>query len=108
MNYEELVSRLVHMKNAIISLHEYLAPELKTRDLAILKYGFTEKQISELDNYFKEIVFNNVRPSKEDFRKKLAEIKNLPDLTDEVLEDVLLGYKSDGMYVNIIDEILKK
>lgn len=108
MDKEELYCQLMHMKNAIVALHDHLAPEFRTRDLALLKYSFTEKQISELDDYFMKITIEKSKVSKEDFRKKLAEIKGLPHLTKEVAEDVLLSYKADDLHTKVINNILKK
>ncbi|MDQ0163182.1 hypothetical protein [Aeribacillus alveayuensis] len=107
MNNEELETQLMLLKNAVVSLHEHLAPEFKTRDLVLLKYGFTEKEISELDRYFMEIFMNKLKPTKKEFRKKLAEIKGVPELTAEVVKDVLEGYKADGLHTNTINKILK-
>lgn len=107
MKQEELETQLMLMRNAIVSLHDHLAPDFRTRDLALLKHGFTEKEISDLDAYFAEIMIKKLKPSRDDFRKKLAEIKGIPSLTDQVLEDVLLGYKADEIHTNIIENVLK-
>ncbi|WP_053215885.1 hypothetical protein [Bacillus altitudinis] len=108
MDKEELYCQLMHMKNAIVALHDHLAPEFRTRDLTLLKYSFTQKQILELEDYFMQITMEKSKVSKEDFRKKLAEIKGLPHLTKEVAEEVLLSYKSDGLHTKVINNILKK
>lgn len=107
MSNEELATQLMLLKNAIVSLHEHLAPELKTRDLVLLKYGFIEKEISELDRYFMEIFMNKLNPTKKEFQKKLAEIKGIPELTAEVVKDVLEGYKADDLHTNTINKILR-
>ncbi|WP_114150685.1 hypothetical protein ACCO40_06600 [Bacillus spizizenii] len=107
MKHEELETQLMLMRNAVVSLHDHLAPDFRTRDLALLKHGFTEKEISDLDAYFAEIMIKKLKPSKDDFSKKLAEIKGIPSLTDQVLEDVLLGYKADEIHTKIIENVLK-
>ncbi|KXZ16576.1 hypothetical protein AXI59_01400 [Bacillus nakamurai] len=107
MKHEELEMQLMLMRNAIVSLHDHLAPDFRTRDLALLKHGFTEQEISDLDGFFAEIMIKKLKPSKDDFRKKLAEIKGIPSLTDQVLEDILLGYKADDLHTKIIEKVLK-
>ncbi|MEC0486412.1 hypothetical protein [Bacillus glycinifermentans] len=52
MNNEEIATQLMLMRNSITSLHEHLAPDFKTRDLVLLKHGFTEEQISKFYNFF--------------------------------------------------------
>lgn len=108
MDREELYCQLSLMKNTIMALQEHLAPEFRSRDFVLLKYSFTQKQASELDDYFMQITIEKSKVSKEDFRKKLAEIKGLPHLTKEVAEEVLLSYKSDGLHTKIVNNILKK
>ncbi|MEK5299320.1 MULTISPECIES: hypothetical protein [Bacillus] len=108
MNREELDCQLSLMKNAIMALHEHLAPEFRSRDLVLLKYSFTQKQVLELDDYFMQITMEKSKVSKEDFRKKLAEIRGLPHLTKEVAEDVLLSYKADDLHTKVVNNILKK
>jgi len=52
-------------------------------------------------------VFFNLLFGCEDFREKLAEIKGIPHFTNEATEEILLGYKSDGIHVKIINNALK-
>lgn len=40
MNNEELESRLLLIKQSIDALQEHLAPDLKTKDLVLLRYGY--------------------------------------------------------------------
>ncbi|MEC1359254.1 hypothetical protein P9D53_13295 [Bacillus haynesii] len=107
MNNEEIATQLMLMRNAITSLHEHLAPDFKTRDLVLLKHGFTEEQISQFDKYLLDVAMNKSKPSKEDFRAKLAEIKGIPHFTNEATEEILSGYKSDGIHAKIINNALK-
>lgn len=69
--YEQLETQLMLLRNAVVSLHEHLAPEFKTRDFVLLKYGFTAKEISELDRYFMELSKNKLKPTKKEFQKNL-------------------------------------
>ncbi|GIN54818.1 hypothetical protein CHCC15337_0497 [Bacillus paralicheniformis] len=43
----------------------------------------------------------------EDFREKLADIKGIPHFTNEATEEILAGYKSDGIHAKIINSALK-
>lgn len=108
MDREELDCQLSLMKNAIMALQEHLAPEFRSRDLVLLKYSFTQKQVLELDDYFMQITMEKSKVSKEEFREKLAEIRGLPHLTKEVAEDVLLSYKADDLHTKVVNNILKK
>lgn len=108
MNREELDFQLSLMKNTIMALQEHLAPEFRSRDLVLLKYSFTQKQVLDLDDYFMKITMEKSKVSTEDFRKKLAEIRGLPHLTKEVAEDVLLSYKADDLHTKVVNNILKK
>lgn len=108
MDREELDCQLSLMKNTIMALQEHLAPEFRSRDFVLLKYSFTQKQVLELDDYFMQITMEKSKVSKEDFRKKLAEIRGLPHLTKEVAEDVLLSYKADDLHTKVVNNILKK
>lgn len=45
MNNEELEMRLLLMKQSIEQLQEELAPNLKTRDLVLLRYMYSYKEI---------------------------------------------------------------
>ncbi|RIN19338.1 hypothetical protein BU070_12505, partial [Mammaliicoccus vitulinus] len=51
MNNEELEYRLLLIKQSIDVLQEELAPNLKTRDLVLLRYGYNLDEINKLDDY---------------------------------------------------------
>ncbi|MFZ8009162.1 hypothetical protein ACO1D0_24325 [Bacillus licheniformis] len=72
---EELAATLMHMKNAIVSLYEHLAPDFTTRDFAILKYGLTSEESGKLEKYLIDHHIQNKAPTKEEVRSKLAEIE---------------------------------
>ncbi|HCT0361148.1 TPA: hypothetical protein LQN98_002398, partial [Staphylococcus pseudintermedius] len=48
MNNEELESKLLLIKQSIDVLQEELAPDLKTKDLVLLRYGYTVHEIKKL------------------------------------------------------------
>lgn len=52
-------------------------------------------------------VFINLLFGCEDFREKLADIKGIPHFTNEATEEILAGYKSDGIHAKIINSALK-
>ncbi|MEL1268977.1 hypothetical protein AABB96_13765, partial [Staphylococcus aureus] len=55
MNNEELEMRLLLMKQSIEQLQEELAPNLKTRDLVLLRYMYSYKEINMLDSYLSQL-----------------------------------------------------
>ncbi|MBM7644950.1 hypothetical protein JOD45_001159 [Scopulibacillus daqui] len=105
---EEIHSRLLLLTNAVVSLYEHVDPHFRTRDSVLLKYGYTSEQKNQLDRYLIHIQLTKKIPTKGEFREKVAEIKGLP--VDSIpmphVEEVLLGYYSDGMYENNIAKIL--
>lgn len=58
MNNEELETRLLLMKQSIEQLQEELAPNLKTRDLMLLRYMYSYKEINMLDSYLFQLATN--------------------------------------------------
>ncbi|MCI4129546.1 hypothetical protein [Bacillus haynesii] len=106
---EELTANLMHMKNAIVSLYEHLAPDFTTKDFVILKYGLSAEESNKLEKYLIDHHIQNKAPTKEEVRLKLAEIQELP--TDSVLmdkvEDILKGYQADGIMDKMIKKVLK-
>nr|EQB59614.1 hypothetical protein C297_p00215 [Kingella kingae KKC2005004457] len=48
MNNEELESKLLLIKQSIDALQEELAPNLKTKDLVLLRYGYNVDEIKKL------------------------------------------------------------
>ena len=52
-------------------------------------------------------LYFSICSSVENFREKLAEIKEIPHFTNEATEEILAGYKSDGIHAKIINSALK-
>ena len=107
MNNEELESRLLLIKQSIDILQEELAPNLKTRDLVLLRYGLTVDEIKKLDNYLFNLMMDECDLTKKDFKEKLCQIREVPELPDRQVDDILEGYKNSGLYIELIDNILK-
>ncbi|MED2945444.1 hypothetical protein P4284_23100 [Bacillus swezeyi] len=106
---EELTASLMHMKNAIVSLYEHVAPDFTTRDFAILKYGLSSEESGKLEKYLVDHHVQNKAPTKEKVRSKLAEIQDLPEdsIPMKKVEDLLKGYQADGIMDKMIKKILK-
>lgn len=64
MNNEELETRLLLMKQSIEQLQEKLAPNLKTRDLMLLRYMYSYKEINMLDSYLFQLATNKEQITK--------------------------------------------
>lgn len=107
MNNEELESRLLLIKQSIDVLQEELAPNLKTRDLVLLRYGYHVDEIKKLDNYLFNLMMDESYLTKKDFKEKLCQIREVPELPNKQVDDILEGYKNSGLYIELIDNILK-
>lgn len=107
MNNEELESRLLLIKQSIDVLQEELAPNLKTRDLVLLRYGYHVDEIKKLDNYLFNLMMNKSDLTKKEFKEKLCQIREVPELPNRQVDDILEGYKNSGLYIELIDNILK-
>lgn len=107
VNNEELESRLLLIKQSIDVLQEELAPNLKTRDLVLLRYGYHVDEIKKLDNYLFNLMMDKSDLTKKDFKEKLCQIREVPELPNKQVNDILEGYKNSGLYIELIDNILK-
>lgn len=70
MNNEELEMRLLLMKQSIEQLQEELAPNLKTRDLVLLRYMYSYKEINMLDSYLFQLATNKEQITKKNNLKQ--------------------------------------
>ncbi|GGI41573.1 hypothetical protein GCM10010896_14110 [Mammaliicoccus stepanovicii] len=93
MNNEELESRLLLIKQSIDVLQEELAPNLKTKDLVLLRYGYNVDEIKQLNNYLFRLTTENKKITKSEIKSKLCEIRNLPEIPMGQVNDVLEGYR---------------
>ncbi|MBM0775038.1 hypothetical protein ACUXNK_002345 [Staphylococcus epidermidis] len=66
MNNEELESKLLLIKQSIDALQEELAPNLKTKDLVLLRYGYNIDEIKKLNDYLLELTMNENKVTKKD------------------------------------------
>lgn len=94
----------------ITALYEHVDYEFRTRDFVFLKHGFNAEETDRIDKYLVNIHLLKEYPTMNEFQKKIAEIKELPEyaINRTKAKDILLGYKSDGMYSSVITNILKK
>lgn len=69
MNNEELEMRLLLMKQSIEQLQEELAPNLKTRDLVLLRYMYSYKEINMLDSYLFQLATNKEQITKNNLKQ---------------------------------------
>lgn len=69
MNNEELEMRLLLMKQSIEQLQEELAPNLKTRDLVLLRYMYSYKEINMLDSYLFQLATNKEQITKKNLKQ---------------------------------------
>lgn len=108
MNNEELEYRLLLIKQSIDVLQEELAANLKTRDLVLLRYGYNLDEINKLDDYLFNLMMDKRDITKKDFKEKLCQIRELPEIPNGQVDDILEGYKNSGLYIKLIGNILKK
>ncbi|UEX90197.1 hypothetical protein [Staphylococcus ratti] len=107
MNNEELESKLLLIKQSIDVLQEELAPDLKTKDLVLLRYGYKVDEIDKLNKYLFKLTTENEKVTKREFKAKLCEIRNLPEIPMGQVNDILEGYRNSKLYVSLINKILK-
>jgi len=107
LNQEALDHELLLIKQSIDMLQETLAPDLKTRDLMLLRYGYTVNETRELDCYFYELFQSKTSVSFEDYHQKVCKIRGLPHISKIQTEDILIGYKASGLYTQLMSEILR-
>ncbi|HEH0938531.1 TPA: hypothetical protein SGB65_000906 [Staphylococcus aureus] len=105
MNNEELEMRLLLMKQSIEQLQEELAPNLKT--IVLLRYMYSYKEINMLDSYLFQLATNKEQITKKQFKTKLENIREVPEIPIRQVNDILEGYKNSELYVDLINSILK-
>ena len=106
MNNEELESKLLLIKQSIDALQEELAPNLKTKDLVLLRYGYNVDEIKKLNDYLLELTTSENKIIKKEFEEFLCSIRNVPEIPNRQVIDILEGYKNSDLYVDLIDYIL--
>ncbi|UXS68128.1 hypothetical protein MUA19_01470 [Staphylococcus chromogenes] len=106
MNNEELESKLLLIKQSIDVLQEELAPHLKTKDLVLLRYNYNVEEIKKLNDYLFKLTTNRNNVTKEEFKVTLCEIRNLPEIPDQQVNDILEGYRNSHLHVDVINGIL--
>ncbi|BCU51341.1 hypothetical protein ACUW9N_001331 [Staphylococcus auricularis] len=102
MNNEELVHNLSLIKNAIDVLREELAPDLKSRDLMLLRYGFSNDETEQLDKYLLNLTLNKEKITYRQLKAKMCEIRDLPEIPMKTVKDIYEGYRASKVIGNII------
>ncbi|PCE16629.1 hypothetical protein [Staphylococcus pseudintermedius] len=106
MNNEELESKLLLIKQSIDVLQEELAPDLKTKDLVLLRYGYRVHEIKKLNDYLFKLTMNEDKVTKKEFKEVLCDIREVPEIPNKQVDDVLEGYRNSELHVDVIDYIL--
>ncbi|EOV8710739.1 hypothetical protein ACOSLN_001822 [Staphylococcus pseudintermedius] len=106
MNNEELESKLLLIKQSIDVLQEELAPDLKTKDLVLLRYGYAVHEIKKLNDYLFKLTMNKDKVTKKEFKEVLCDIREVPEIPNKQVDDVLEGYRNSELHVDVIDYIL--
>ncbi|KIX90485.1 hypothetical protein TP70_07270 [Staphylococcus microti] len=106
MNNEELESKLLLIKQSIDVLQEELAPNLKTKDLVLLRYDYSVDEIKKLNDYLFKLTMNDDKVTKKEFKSVLCDIRGVPEIPNRQIDDVLEGYRNSELHVDVIDYIL--
>lgn len=107
MNNEELESKLLLIKQqSIDALQEELAPNLKTKDLVLLRYDYNVDEIKKLNDYLFKLTMNKNKVTKKAFEEFLCSIRDVPEIPNRQVTDILEGYKNSDLYVDLINYIL--
>ena len=106
MNNEELESKLLLIKQSIDVLQEELAPDLKTKDLVLLRYDYSVDEIKKLNDYLFKLTMNDDKVTKKEFKGVLCDIRGVPEIPNRQIDDVLEGYRNSELHVDVIDYIL--
>ncbi len=59
-----------------------------------------------LNDYLLELTMNENKVTKKDFEEFLCSIRNVPEIPNRQVIDILEGYKNSDLYVDLIDYIL--
>ena len=106
MNNEELESKLLLIKQSIDVLQEELAPDLKTKHLVLLRYGYSVHEIKKLNDYLFKLTINEDKVTKKEFKEVLCDIREVPEIPNKQVDDILEGYRNSELHVDVIDYIL--
>ncbi len=99
-------SKLLLIKQSIDALQEELAPNLKTKDLVLLRYGYNVDEIKKLNDYLLELTTSENKITKKEFEEFLCIIRNVPEIPNRQVNDILEGYKNSNLHVDLINYIL--
>lgn len=111
MSDQEVVDELFLLKNALFDLKEKvidsIKPDFKSRYLLFLYLGITYEQSREIDHLFISYNFAGEMPSMQELKEKLITIIDSPELSESVVEDILIAYDDDKL-IPIVGDIVKE
>ncbi|MFC6039990.1 hypothetical protein ACFPYN_11215 [Paenisporosarcina macmurdoensis] len=105
--FEDIESKIALITYCISELHEIINTEYKSRAYELLMNGFNSREIELIDQYFSECLRNQVAPSFNDFRETVIRITNNQPFTIGSAEKLLLAYKHENLFINVVNKILK-
>jgi hypothetical protein len=105
--FEDIESKIALITYCISELHEIINTEYKSRAYELLINGFNSREIELIDQYFSECLRNQVAPSFNDFRETVIRITNNQPFTIGSAEKLLLAYKHENLFINVVNKILK-
>jgi len=111
MSEQEIVDELFVLKNALFDLKEKvidsIKPDFKSRYLLFLYLGITYEQSRAIDHLFISYNFAGEMPSMQELKEKLTTIIDSPELSESVVEDILMAYDDDKL-IPIVGDIVKE
>lgn len=107
LKLEDIESKIALMTHCIAELHELINTEYKSRTYELLMNGFNAREIELIDQYFSECLRNQEAPTFKDFRETVIRITNNQPFTIGSAEKLLLAYKHENLFLEVINHILK-
>lgn len=73
----------------------------------MLCHSYHVDEIKKLDNYLFNLMVDKGGLTKKGFKGKLCQIREVPEFPNKQVDDILECYKNSGLYIELIDNILK-
>ncbi|WP_390485278.1 hypothetical protein, partial [Staphylococcus pseudintermedius] len=68
--------------------------------------GYTVHEIKKLNDYLFKLTMNEDKVTKKEFKEVLCDIREVPEIPNKQVDDVLEGYRNSELHVDVIDYIL--